>query len=196
MLQPIAVPEKTLDDYRELIGDERVEAIHQLARPLRGARVLHLNATGFGGGVAELLTGLVPLMRSVGLDADWQVMVGAPELWEVTKAMHNLLQGATVADATPLGPRPPVSANGSVARPAPGLIMAPWTEAMMAVWRRYNEVTAERIDGEYDFVVVHDPQPAGVLSSLRERSPRPVLGHWVWRCHIDLTRAQPRVWDF
>jgi trehalose synthase len=124
------------------------------------------------------------------------VMVGAPELWEVTKAIHNLLQGATVADATPLSPHPPVSFNGSVTHPATGSIMAPWTEAMTAVWRRYNELTAERIDGDYDFVVVHDPQPAGVLSSLRERSPQGVRGQWVWRCHIDLTRAQPRVWDF
>src|SRR5690242_15529621 len=98
MLQLVPVLPKDVEDYRAIVGNERIDAIKALATPLKGARVLHLNATGFGGGVAELLSTLVPLMRSVGIDAEWRVMAGAPELWEATKAVHNLLQGAVIAD--------------------------------------------------------------------------------------------------
>src|SRR5581483_1883847 len=105
MLEPVSVSPKDIDDYRPIIGDQHVDDILALAAPLRGARVLHLNATAFGGGVAELLSTLVPLMRSVGLDAEWRLMAGAPELWETTKAIHNLLQGAYISPtAVPLAP--------------------------------------------------------------------------------------------
>src|SRR5205807_989344 len=94
MLQLVATKPRHVEDYRSIVGDRCIDKLHELAAPLRGARVLHLNATAFGGGVAELLNTIVPLMRSIGLDAEWRTMVGAPELWETTKAMHNLLQGA------------------------------------------------------------------------------------------------------
>src|SRR5579884_4316132 len=103
MLELVSVSPKEIDDYRPIIGDQRVDEIVALAKPLRGARVLHVNATAYGGGVAELLSTVVPLMRSVGLDAEWRLMAGAPELWEVTKAIHNLLQGAYICPtAAPL----------------------------------------------------------------------------------------------
>jgi trehalose synthase len=126
--------------------------------------VLHLNATAFGGGVAELLGTLVPLMSAVGLDAEWRTMHGADELFAVTKAMHNALQGADF----------------------------PFTDAMYETWKRYNRENARAFDADYDFVIIHDPQPAGILAMLgRER-----VGAWLWRCHIDLTAANPAVWGF
>src|SRR5438105_7694649 len=159
---------KTLAEYAGIIGDARVAEIRALADQLHGARVLHLNATAFGGGVAELLGALTPLMRDVGLAADWQVMHGADEFFRVTKAMHNALPGRAV----------------------------PWTSEMGDVWLRYTARNAELFDESYDFVVIHDPQPAGILRLLeRQRGARPP-GHWVWRCHIDLTAAQPAVWSF
>jgi trehalose synthase len=74
-------------------------------------------------------------------------------------------------------------------------MFVPWTPAMRDTWLHYNRLNADLMEGEYDFVVVHDPQPAGVLSVGMERGHAKV-GKWVWRCHIDLTAAQPELWDF
>jgi len=167
MLTSVPVTPKALADYRPIVGDAPIDEIQRLAEPLRGARVLHLNATAFGGGVAEILSALVPLLNDLGLKADWQIMSGADEFFAVTKAIHNGLQGMFV----------------------------PWTPSMRDTWLHYNRLNADLLDGEYDFVVVHDPQPAGVLASALERG-RPKVGKWVWRCHIDLTAAQPELWDF
>lgn len=164
MFDKIPVTTKPLDAYRPIIGDGEIERIRALADPLKGARVLHLNATAFGGGVAELLGTLVPLMSAVGLDAEWRTMHGADEFFAVTKAMHNALQGAEI----------------------------PFTDAMYETWKRYNRENARAFDADYDFVIIHDPQPAGILAMLgREGS-----GAWLWRCHIDLTAANPVVWGF
>ena len=84
---------KSLADYTHLVGRGLVEEIRELAEPLEGKRVLHVSATAFGGGVSEILYTLVPLMRDVGLDADWQVILGREEFFNVTKLMHNSLQG-------------------------------------------------------------------------------------------------------
>ena len=167
MLTSVPVTPKALADYRPIVGDAPIDEIQRLAEPLRGARVLHLNATAFGGGVAEILSALVPLLNDLGLKADWQIISGADEFFAVTKAIHNGLQGMFV----------------------------PWTPSMRDTWLHYNRLNADLLDGEYDFVVVHDPQPAGVLASALERG-RPKVGKWVWRCHIDLTAAQPELWDF
>jgi trehalose synthase len=164
MFDKIPVTTKPLNAYRPIIGDEEIERILALAAPFKGARVLHLNATAFGGGVAELLGTLVPLMSAVGLDAEWRTMHGADEFFAVTKAMHNALQGADTL----------------------------FTDAMYDTWKRYNRENARAFDADYDFVVIHDPQPAGILAML-ERERR---GAWVWRCHIDLTAANLAVWDF
>jgi len=68
----------------------------------------------------------------------------------------------------------------------------PFTEEMKAIWRRYNEMNAHRFEGEYDFVVVHDPQPAGLFHCHRHRGGK----HWVWRCHIDTSHPNPDYWGF
>jgi len=167
MLGSVPLTPKALDDYLPVVGAERIDEIRRLAAPLADARVLHLNATSFGGGVAEILTTLVPLMNDVGLAADWQVIRGADEFYQVTKAMHNSLQGMYVD----------------------------WTPQMRDIWLRYNRLNAELFDERYDFVIVHDPQPAALLASLRERDPASASGKWIWRCHIDLTDAQVQTWD-
>ncbi len=167
MLSSIPTTARSLDAYRELIGDEEVDEIRELAEPLRGARVLHINSTPFGGGVAEILNSFVPLMADAGLAADWQVIRASDDFFRVTKAMHNALQG----------------------------MLIDWTPQMWDVRLQYNRANAELFDEDYDFVIIHDPQPAPLLSSLIEmRGGRP-KGKWVWRCHIDLTDAQVQVWD-
>ena len=168
MLGSVPVTPKALDDYRAVVGDQAIDEICALAAPLAGSRVLHLNATSFGGGVAEILATLVPLMNDAGLNTEWQVIRGADEFYEVTKSMHNSLQGMYVD----------------------------WTPEMQETWLRYNRMNAELFDETFDFVVIHDPQPAALLSSLREQGSPHAAGKWVWRCHIDTTEAQVQTWDF
>ncbi len=166
MLGSVPTTPKSIEAYRPVIGDVATDEILRLAARLKGARVLHVNATAFGGGVAEILATLVPLMNDIGLQADWQVIKGADEFFDVTKAMHNSLQG----------------------------MYYDWTPAMRQTWLDYNKLNADLFDEDYDYVVIHDPQPAAIPSFLEERTgARP--GKWVWRCHIDITDAQAQVWD-
>src|SRR5215469_10673618 len=97
MLQPVSVAHKTLADYASIVGRPLVEEITALAAPLAGKRVLHLSATSFGGGVAEILNTLVPLMVDAGLACEWQVIYGREEFFNTTKLMHNALQGSPQA---------------------------------------------------------------------------------------------------
>ena len=164
MLQKVEIGQKQLADYVPVVGEEVIEEIRSLAEPLQGARVVHINATAFGGGVAEMLYTLVPLMRDVGLDAEWQVIEGEDEFFNVTKACHNGLQGMDI----------------------------PFTEEMQSIWCRYNEMNARNFEGQYDFVIAHDPQPAGLLHYHGQAQGE----HWAWRCHIDTSHPNPAYWGF
>ncbi len=163
MLELVAVPPLTLDAYRAHAGGETIDEIRRLAEPLRGARVLHVNATRFGGGVAEILPTLTALMRDAGLVAEWRIIPGEDRFFDVTKRIHNGLQGMSV-----------------------GL-----DEAARSTYLEANRRFAGLFEGEYDFVVIHDPQPAGMRGLLPSAG-----GHWIWRCHIDLTAADPATWEF
>ena len=94
MLQQIEVGELALEAYRGVAPDELLDTLAAQAAALRGARVLHVNATAYGGGVSELLRSIVPLLNGLGLVADWKVISGDAPFFQVTKAMHNGLQGA------------------------------------------------------------------------------------------------------
>ncbi|MEA3459371.1 MAG: glycosyl transferase family 1, partial [Chloroflexota bacterium] len=164
MLRKVELKRKSLNDYLPIVGDEAIAEIRELAEGLQGAKVVHINATAFGGGVAEILSTLVPLMRDAGLDAEWQVIYGEDEFFNVTKAFHNGLQGMDLE----------------------------LTEEMKAIWQRYNRVNAERFEGEYDYVVIHDPQPAGMLHYHGKSGGK----HWAWRCHIDTSHPNMNYWRF
>ncbi len=164
MLNRVDVTEKHLKDYWPIVGERVIEEILSLAKPLRGAHVLHVNSTSFGGGVAEILHTLVPLMRDVGLNAEWQVIKGKDEFFNVTKAMHNGLQGMSI----------------------------PFTDEMMDIWKHYNRLNAKNLEGEYDFIVVHDPQPAGLLHFTGGENGK----WWIWRCHIDTSNPNTDFWNF
>jgi trehalose synthase len=169
VLERVPLLEKELDDYVDVVGPETIERIRELARPLAGKRVLHVNATAYGGGVAELLATHVPLMRSIGVDAEWQVMHGSDEFFAVTKQVHNGLQGADIE----------------------------WTPAMQKIYLEKVLDNSLLIDQDFDYVVVHDPQPAALLHFMRDhRHLSPERTKWIWRCHIDLTAANPKVWEF
>ena len=162
-MQSVVLSTKSLSDYAPVVGEDVIAELERLARPLQGARVLHINATAYGGGVAEMLHTLVPLMRSIGFEAEWRVISGYDEFFNVTKSMHNALQGMSL-ELTP---------------------------AMRAHYLHANVDNAVYLEDEFDYVIVHDPQPAP-LRMLRPNDP----GKWIWRCHIDLTAANPVYWDF
>jgi trehalose synthase len=132
LLQRVNPGHKSFADYRSIIPRELYEEVAELAGRLEGARVLHVNATAFGGGVAEILYTLVPLMRDVGLGCEWEVMFGAEAFFNVTKGFHNALQGSafelTIEDR--------------------------------AIYEEYNRQSAAALEDEYDIFFIHDPQPA------------------------------------
>ena len=170
---PTSVPvtPRSLDTYTPHAGEAPIARIRELAKPLKGAKVLHINATAFGGGVAEILASFIPLLQDLGIDADWQVIEASPEFFDVTKNMHNAMQGMYI----------------------------PWSTGMADLWRQTNQQNADLIVDaaeQYDFVVIHDPQPAGVLHYVRERDPNLLGAKWIWRCHLDTTESLPEVWDF
>jgi trehalose synthase len=141
MLQPIAVGQKSLADYTHLAGRPLIDDIRQLAEGLKGLRVLHVSATAFGGGVAEILYTLIPLMNDVGVEAEWQVMLGQEEFYNVTKRLHNALQGNPDA----------------------------LSDEEWKVFERYNARNATEITGGWDVIIVHDPQPAGIRRHVPEK---------------------------
>jgi trehalose synthase len=154
VLQEVALGPRSLADYTHLAGRGLVAEIKEMAEALEGKRVLHVSATAFGGGVSEILYTLVPLMRDVGLDAHWHVILGREEFFNVTKLMHNSLQGDPQAI----------------------------TDEQWEVFEAYNVMNAQDLEGDWDLIIVHDPQPAALRANAPDRSRR-----WVWRCHIDLS---------
>jgi trehalose synthase len=84
---------RAIDEYRSIVGDKVISEIVQMARNLYGLRVLHINSTYYGGGVAEMLYSLIPLMNDVGVSVDWRILRGTPEFFTITKKFHNAIQG-------------------------------------------------------------------------------------------------------
>jgi trehalose synthase len=155
-----------LDSYAQVAGADVIRHLQQLAAPLKGARVVHINSTRSGGGVAEILTKLVPLKRELGFEARWEVISGDGEFYQCTKGFHNGLQG------------------NRVELPA----------ALRRAYEDTNAQNAEELRAvleDADFVFIHDPQPAPLLRHFPQRR-----GKWVWRCHIDLSHPHRPVWKY
>jgi trehalose synthase len=163
MLQQIDVGERTLEAYRGIAPDELLDRLAEQAAELRGARVLHVNATAYGGGVSELLRSTMPLLNGLGLVADWKVISGDAPFFGVTKAIHNGMQGAALE----------LSAEEQ------------------ALYRANAETNAAQFTESYDFIFIHDPQPAAILPMHGKGDAR-----WIWRCHIDTGSPNPAVWAF
>jgi trehalose synthase len=148
--------------YRDVAPPGTVEFLSRLGEKVRGRTFRHINSTRQGGGVAEILMRLVPLMNDLDVRADWEVLEGTSEFFRVTKAFHNALQGEEQVI----------------------------TEEMYEAYLDCNRQNATRLDLQADLVMIHDPQPAALVLC---REP---AGAWVWRCHIDVSRPQRRVWTF
>ncbi|MDJ0692030.1 MAG: glycosyltransferase [Xenococcaceae cyanobacterium MO_188.B32] len=155
-----------LETYARVAGEEVLDQLRQLAKPLQGMNVVHVNSTAVGGGVAEILTKLVPLMRELDINASWEVITGDEEFFQCTKSMHNALQGNQV----------PISGS------------------LLRHYEEVNADNADKLRSTLeaaDFVFIHDPQPAPLLNYCPNRK-----GKWVWRCHIDASHPYRPVWKF
>lgn len=152
MLQEVHVGHKSLADYQSVVARSLIEEIRELGESLKGARVLHINATSFGGGVAEILYTIVPFMRDLGIETDWRVIVAPQEFYDGTKAMHNALQG------NPEG----------------------LTAGQQELFEKHNRIASEALGRDYDYIIVHDPQPLLMRHFAGDLGAR-----WIWQCHID-----------
>ncbi len=153
---------KRLEDYQEIVVDEVIFRIHNKMTKLYGKHVVHVNSTYQGGGVAEMLSSLVPLMNDIGLDAGWRILHGNPDFFGITKKFHNALQG------DPLH----------------------FTHIKRDLYLNNNEDFSQFTHLDHDACIIHDPQPLPLVRFYKKRQP------WIWRCHIDLTDPNQRLWNF
>ncbi len=153
----------SLQDYKDVVDAEVIEELLVVADRVRGRRLQNINSTSVGGGVAEILTRMIPLLRELGVDATWDVIKGDQAFFNVTKTFHNALHGK------------------------PEEI----TEEMFEIFRATTEMNAREVNFIGDCIIIHDPQPAGLIIRKRE-----VGGRWIWRCHIDVSSPDLRVWNF
>ena len=157
---------KTIDDYAPIVGEDVIHHIREISAPLRGLKVVHVNSTKIGGGVAEILDRIVPLMMELGIEARWEVIKGEEKFYECTKSFHNVLQGKYV----------------------------PISDLLLRAYELTNQENAEALRSvleEADMVFIHDPQPLPLLKWTPKRR-----GKWLWRCHIDLSHPYRPIWKY
>jgi trehalose synthase len=152
-----------LSDYEPVVGTDVIEELRVMAKYVKHRKLQNINSTAVGGGVAELLTRLILLLRDLEVDVTWDVMKGNEAFFAVTKEFHNALHGK------------------------PSQI----TPEMLDAYRSTTEDNARTMALGEDVIVIHDPQPAGLIDQ-RSHAGR----HWIWRCHIDVSNPDPFVWDF
>lgn len=153
----------TLKDYENIVGPEVIDELRVVADRVRHRRLQNINSTPVGGGVAEILTRMVPLLRELGVEASWDVIKGDQAYFNVTKAFHNALHG----NAEEI------------------------TDDMLEIYRANTAMNLRDMNFTGDIIWIHDPQPAGLILRKKE-----IGRHWVWRCHIDVSTPDPRVWNF
>jgi len=151
-----------LEDYRKIVGDEIIGGISRKARNLYGKHILNINSTYQGGGVAEILNNLIPLMNDIGIDAGWRTLHGYPDFFGITKKFHNALQGEAIH----------------------------LTERKKRVYSQANGDFSAYTHIDHDCVIIHDPQPLPLIKFYKKRQP------WIWRCHVDLSHPNDKVWEF
>ncbi|HKW24983.1 MAG TPA: glycosyltransferase [Terriglobales bacterium] len=132
---PAPPPPPRLDDYEPIIGKPQLDELRYLARPLRSKTVKMVNSTSMGGGVAEMLNRLIPLLSELEVVTRWDVITGGNDFFEVTKAFHNALHGGEYV----------------------------LTKEARDIFLSYNEQNRQRMQFTEDLFVIHDPQPAGLI---------------------------------
>jgi trehalose synthase len=150
-----------LDAYRAVAPPNTVDIILKLAEQVRGRRFLHLSGGRLGSGPAEILRAAIPLLNDVGVEAHWEVTGGDPAYYAAAQALQVAMQGGERA----------------------------LTDERLQHYVEMNRLTAKKLRLEADVVLVHDVQPASLVT---DRGG----GHWVWRCHFDCSHPQQQAWSF
>ena len=164
---PFPIP--PLEAYAAIIGEQRMERLYGIAEKLKGLKILELNTTSQGGGVAEMLYSAIPFANAIGIEAEWKIIHGEQEYFECTKKLHNLLQGE----------------EGS------------FTPQMEKGYIDTLEKCASNnlIDYNPDVVLIHDPQPMGLSHFLKKPEE---IWLWRCHIDIEEEAliANPSLWDF
>ncbi len=160
---PPKPPAAHLDEYSKVLGEAEIAELRALASRLRGRSVHMVNSTLVGGGVAEILNRMVPLMQELDLSVRWDAITGGEDFFAITKAFHNALHGESY--------RLP--------------------DESFKTFLDYNLQNQQKLSFDADFEMIHDPQPAALIEARRANK-----GFWIWRCHIDLSRPNLKVWNF
>ncbi len=153
---------RQVEDYEMLVGAQVVDRILNKSKPLRGMHVVNINSTYYGGGVAELLSSMTLLMNGLGVETGWRNLHGRPDFFAVTKKMHNALQGDSIH----------------------------LTQRKKQIYEEVLYENSVLMHINHDYVVIHDPQPLGIIRHYPKKCP------WVWRCHIDLSRPNKALWKY
>jgi len=152
-----------LAEYIPLLGVAEIDELRALAARLAGKTVQMVNSTAMGGGVAEILNRLVPLMQELGLQPRWDVIKGGNDFFEVSKSFHNALHGGAYRSR----------------------------KENFELFLATTEMNRQTMNFDCEFTVIHDPQPVALVEARKDHS-----GHWIWRCHIDLSQPNQEVWAF
>lgn len=150
-----------LDEYIALVGQSIIDDLFLISKRLKGKVIQHINSTAVGGGVAEILSCMVPLLRELGVDCRWDVIRGGVQFFEVTKKFHNALHGKAEEI----------------------------TAQDFDIFTQTSLRNIEEVDIYGDIVFIHDPQPIALIQKKKENK-------WIWRCHIDMSNPQAKVWRF
>ncbi len=134
---------KRIEDYRDIVGDKVISQIFKESRGLYGKKVLHVNSSYQGGGVAEILDHLVPLMSDLGIEVDWRILHGSHDFFNVTKKFHNALQGEDIN----------------------------FSQLKKSVYTRTNKRFSSYSHVDHDVVIIHDPQPLPLIRYFKKRQP-------------------------
>ena len=152
-----------IQDYVPIVGRSTIEELLSLAERLSGKIIQNINSTFTGGGVAEILTHMVPLLNQLGVDTRWTTIKGNEEFFDVTKKFHNVLHGR----------KEDISSED------------------FFLFLEVNKKNIEELKFHGDIIFIHDPQPVALIAKKKEIGEK-----WIWRCHIDVSNPDKRVWEF
>ena len=155
-----------IKNYLPIVGQDVINQLFQIANHLKSMKIVHINSTRTGGGVAEILVKLVPLTQALGINTSWEIVEGDALYYQCTKSFHNALQGNHVVIP----------------------------DSLIQHYEKTNAANAERLSSvlnDADIVVIHDPQPASLIAHFPNRKSK-----WIWRCHIDVSRPYKPVWKY
>ena len=150
-----------IEEYAPIVGEAILDDLRLLADRLKGKTIQHINSTSAGGGVAEILNRMIPLLRELAVDTRWDVIKGNERFFGVTKKFHNALHGR----------KEEISGED------------------FDIFRETSDENIREISTSFDIVFIHDPQPIALIKKKADNM-------WLWRCHIDLSQANKKVWEF